>query len=377
MEILKRGLPNPFGRTSPLDYTHLAKIHDDEGVEALEAYIAERVALTGKQFRFDEVRKYDRTNEEAASLQFVTDNQTHLVIEAEYWLYRKAQFMDIIPMKTDVEFGATAVQYQVYDLAAKGDFVDEPGSSINYASVTKNSPSYGVRYGATGVKYNLHELAAAAFGGTNLNPLLMKAAMMGANKHIEQAWFRGLNRRGADWSRGILNQSTGANGISRTSVSTQWDASTPETALNILETIQTSIDRVQDDEGVVGTNLDGTVLVLLPPSQFKIVCRRPLSETIPNKSIWEYVEEKNTWSKRTNGSVMVKELVECRGAGQGGTDRMMTGLFSEETVEGCITRPPTPRAPQLHDLEVKIAFDYAFAPIYFKRLFPFNYTDGI
>jgi len=380
--IVKPGVPNLFGRSSPLDYGHLAKVHDELGVEAMESQIRERVDFVGAPFDFS---GWSRSNNnfhtrEDAVLGFMTDTQTHVAMEAEYQLYRTSKWMRIFPVKSNIPFGAKTVQYQVYDLAGEGTFIDEAGSSIQYVSVKRESPSYNLRYAGVGVKYSLHELEAAAYGGTSLNPLLMRAAMRGANKHMERAWFQGIANEGSDWARGLINQATtGSNAVGISTASSKtWDStSDAATAAAILEWVGKLIDDLQDDEEVVGTALTGRVLLLLPPTQYKILRRRPLSNTYVNRGIWSYVEENNTWTSDASGTLELMKLSELKGAGASSSDRAICGLFNEEVLEVATSRMPTPRAPQLDDLMVKIPIDYKFAPLYIKRPFAFRYGDGI
>ena len=337
--ITERGVPNLFGRSSPLDYPHLEKIHDKLGPEAMERQIALREKeCGGRQLQFKRWAKSanDFNTREAAILGFITDSQTHLAMEAEYQLYRTSKWMRLLPTKTNIPFGAKTVQYQVYDLAGEGKFIDDDGSNIEYVSVKRESPSYNLRYAGIGVKYNFHELESAAFGGTALNPLLMRAAMRGANNHMEKAWFQGLKNQGTEWSKGLINlATTGANkvGLGTASTST-WDGASPLTAPNILEFIGLQIDDIQDDQEIVGNALQGRVVVVLPPTQYKIIRRRPLSETYPNRSIWSYVEENNTWTSDNSGTLEIFKMSELIGAGASSSDRMIVGLFTEEIMEG-------------------------------------------
>ena len=368
---------NIFGRTSPLDWAHMAFVHDHFGPEEMEVQIRLRERMVGKPLQLPD-RQYDLvSNKDASILGYVTDNQTHLVMEAEHWLYRKTKYTELIPVKSDIPFGTQAVRYEVFDRSGEGDFLDEGGKSVNYVSVDRRSPSYSLRYAGIGVKYNYHEMAASMLSNSALNPKLMQAAVEGAIKQMQRAWFEGLANEGGAWRYGILNQPTNPNVDNHVSLTTStdgaWSGASAATPHQILEVVQSTIDRIQDDEEIVGGQLQGTLCIVMPPSLRKIIKRRPLSESYPTRSIWSYIMENNTWPDGFDVKLM--QLAECKGAGVGGTDRILSGVLTDDVLEAAVSRMPTPRAPQIVEAEVKILLDYAFAPVYTKYPIALDYLD--
>ena len=115
--------------------------------------------------------------------------------------------------------------------------------------------------------------------------------------------------------------------------------------------------------------------ILIPVEQFGLIVTRKVSHD-SERSILTYILENNL-TRQQGRELVIVPCKWCKGAGSGGTDRMVAYMNQQDRVCFNLTQPLTRMENEFHDLHFKIPYVCQFSEV--RLLYPSTarYMDGI
>lgn len=171
------------------------------------------------------------------------------------------------------------------------------------------------------------DMQKAGFIGRSLDQLLQDGMRMAYDKHMDQNVYTGLKEYG---TYGLVNHPDAAEttvaGNGATTPSTKWaDKSKEQILADINSAILTVWEAAEYDEEAMPNH------ILLPYEQYAHILNTMVTD-LAGESILDYVLKNNVAAK--NGrSLYVGAARWCKGAGTGGTDRMVVYVNHERFLQ--------------------------------------------
>ena len=187
------------------------------------------------------------------------------------------------------------------------------GLPVIQANVDKGM--YKAHVFAVALRVMFQDLQRANFVGRSLDQLLTDGVRLAYDKHNDQNVYVGLEEYG---STGLVNKpnvtaaavADGAKGTGN------WSDKTPaEILADINAAITATWAQADYDLSALPNH------ILLPYEEYTHILNTPVTELV-GKSIYDYVMENNL-STKNGGSLFIGATHWCKGAGSGGTDRMV------------------------------------------------------
>lgn len=309
------------------------------------------------------------TNDAAEALAFLTSQLAY--VEARIYEKKRVpmQYQRFVPVSTEAGEHVQSIEYETYDYVGRGKKHDGKSANIPRVDVAMNKKSLAVSLGAVGYDYSQEELRTSAFLRRPLSERRAAVAMEAFERHINAVALTGETESNFT---GLFNNAlvTYGNVAAGASTALAWASKTP---LEILEDINTAILTVWNNTAyneVVDT-------CLIAPDQFAYIATTPMSSTIPDKTILDYIKEHNL-SKANHGvDVEFAAAYGLKGIGAGSTDRFMVYVKDENKVKMHLPMPIRFLAPQLEGLNVFVPGEYKYGQVHFYYPKSALYQDGI
>lgn len=197
------------------------------------------------------------------------------------------------------------------------------GLPIVQASVDKGI--YKAHTFAVALRVMFQDMQRANFIGRSMDQLLQDGVRMAFDKHQDQNIYTGLPQYK---TTGTINnpdatESTVADGASGNG---NWVTKTPaEILADVNKALITTWDQAGNDLGALPNH------ILLPYEEYNYILSTPVSD-LATKSIYDYIMENNITSKN-GGDLFIGATQWCKGAGTGGTDRMVVYINHERYLK--------------------------------------------
>lgn len=197
------------------------------------------------------------------------------------------------------------------------------GLPIVQASVDKGI--YKAHTFAVALRVMFQDMQRANFIGRSMDQLLQDGVRMAFDKHQDQNIYTGLPQYK---TTGTINnpdatESTVADGASGNG---NWVTKTPaEILADVNKALITTWDQAGNDLGALPNH------ILLPYEEYNYILSTPVSD-LATKSIYDYIMENNITSKN-GGDLFIGATQWCKGAGTGGTDRMVVYVNHERYLK--------------------------------------------
>lgn len=197
------------------------------------------------------------------------------------------------------------------------------GIPVVQASVDKGI--YKAHVFALALRVMFLDMQRANFVGRSIDQLLQDGVRMAFDKHQDQNIYTGMDEYG---TTGLINnpdatESTVADGASGNG---NWATKTPA---EILADVNTALTVTWEQAGY---DLDALPNhILLPYEEYNYILNTPVSD-LATKSIYDYIMENNIANKN-GGDLFIGATQWCKGAGTGGTDRMVVYVNHERYVK--------------------------------------------
>ena len=207
--------------------------------------------------------------------------------------------------------------------------------------------------------------------GRDPETFLNKGIRLHCDKVIDRNVYRGFSKVS---STGLVNNPS----VTRSSAAphtpggsdTQWSS---KTADEILADINTAISAVWSANDCSGDALPNHIL--LPVEQFGQLVTRKVSDD-SERSILTYVLENNL-AVQQGGDLVISPCKWCRGAGTGGTDRMVVYANRVDRICFNLTQPLRRMETEYADMRIKIPYFAQFSEVRFLYPSTVRYMDAI
>ena len=207
--------------------------------------------------------------------------------------------------------------------------------------------------------------------GRDPETFLNKGIRLHCDKVIDRNVYRGFSKVS---STGLVNNPN----VTRSSAAphtsggsdTQWSA---KTADEILDDINTAISAVWTANDCSGDALPNHILI--PVEQFGQLVTRKVSDD-SERSILTYVLENNL-AVQQGGDLVISPCKWCRGAGTGGTDRMVVYANRVDRICFNLTQPLRRMETEYADMRIKIPYFAQFSEVRFLYPSTVRYMDAI
>ncbi len=207
--------------------------------------------------------------------------------------------------------------------------------------------------------------------GRDPETFLNKGIRLHCDKVIDRNVYRGFSKVS---STGLVNNPS----VTRSSAAahtpggndTQWSG---KTADEILADINTAISAVWAANDCSGDALPNHILI--PVEQFGQLVTRKVSDD-SERSILTYVLENNL-AVQQGGDLVISPCKWCRGAGTGGTDRMVVYANRVDRICFNLTQPLRRMETEYADMRIKIPYFAQFSEVRFLYPSTVRYMDAI
>lgn len=276
--------------------------------------------------------------------------------------YKPLKALMLIPVSTEIPQGANQVTYRTFTSIGFAKVIadyakDFPRVDVYGEEFTVKVKDIGDSYG-----YSIKEIRAAAYAGTNLNQRRANAARLAIDQKIDKIAWNG----DADYNiQGFIdypgmNEYTVPDGAA---LSPLWVDKTGDEIIADMNGIVTTI--MVDTNGVEIPNT-----LLLPLEQFNLVSSTRMTDG-NTMTILEFFLKNNPYVKT------VDWLNELKGAGAGGTDRMIAYDRSPEKVTFELPQPFEQFTAQQEGMEFKVPCMATTAGVIMYYPLSAAYGDGI
>lgn len=201
--------------------------------------------------------------------------------------------------------------------------------------------------------------------GRNIDTLLRDGLRMAYDKHMDENVYAGFSKYG---TTGLINNPD----VVITNATKTWATATPD---EILEMVNNAIlatwARAAYDLDAIPNH------IVLPYEQYNYIATTKVTN-LAEKTILTFLEDNNVATKN-GGDLFIGAVVWCKGAGTGGTDRMVTYCNKERYV-AIDELVPLTRAMTTPNAE-RFSYDTAYAgnvsetEVFYPETI--TYTDGI
>jgi len=304
-------------------------------------------------------RRFSDAETITAAMGLIGNNLQAVQAESDEILRRIFQINEFIPINTNVPEGATSKAINIVNRYGKGKFINKDGSNVEIAQASVNRVAYPIAYGGVIGSWSLQELRESLFAGVPLDSETIQSAVEACNYHIQEIGFTGSVQEGFE---GLLNHTdipiwAGA-GI-------DWPNAT---GLAIIAWVNALIAAIgQDSNEVLYQHFRSSDLIMaLPTEAYDLITTTPLGDNA-DKTIWDFLKARNSWTSRTGRELMLKSLPEADTAAAGGGERLVIYPNDKRVLE--MDMPISPRTTNVVNKEysVNTPYEYSISGLNVKR----------
>lgn len=319
-----------------------------------------------------------RDEQNAQAFGYLTNNLQAIHSVRDEILYTDLRLPEFITIISDVPEGAKTYAYRVTDRAGRGQFIENDGTSAPSANVSQRLVPYELRYAGIVPQWTMEDLRNAMLTGMALDADTVEAGMQGALNHIEEFALVGDDTLGV---KGLVNlPTTGAGKVTLVNTNVPDFLASTTTAEQIRAFITSQIGQViKDTAEVFGRTVRSGLCVYLPIEQFNKVTSFPFGDN-SDRSIWDYIEMYNPWTRYTGETPMLKavqELDDAGGTANAKLDRMIIAVNSNRVWEMAIPIFPRILTTINYGYVITAPMEYKMSALNIKRPTTIRYCDGV
>lgn len=267
--------------------------------------------------------------------------------------YPEVNFGELVDVNTETPEWADSVDFRMYDGVTMGKFIGANADDLPRVAASAKLFSAKIGYGGNEFEYSLDELRKSAHLNLPLDNTLAKMARRGAEEHTQRVVYFG------DAERGMTGLFNNPNVPVDNSLLDWFDPAT--TPLDIFEDLNDILSEVYTNtKGVHTANT-----LVLPANRWTYIVRTPMSETIPDVTILDYLKKNNVYTARTGLPLNVftrfqltQEELAKNINGYSDGDIVLAYDKSPENLETHIPMFWRPTAPQPRGLKIVIPAEY-------------------
>ena len=220
---------------------------------------------------------------------------------------------------------AQSVGYGVTGGSGEGVVGSGGANGIPIVSANVDNGIYRAHVFQVALRVMFVDMQRANYIGRSLDNLLTDGVRLTYDKHMDENVYMGLPRYG---TTGLLNNPDATEttvAATGTNSSTKWSAKTPAQILADINAALTANWAAADyDESAMPNH------ILLPYEQYTYLLNTPMTD-LATETILDYVSKNNVAAKN-GGGLYIGATRWCKGAGTGGSDRMVVYCNHERFV---------------------------------------------
>jgi len=302
---------------------------------------------------------------DANTLAFFERELTHVKAKTYDVKYPTLKFAEgqIIPINSDVGPGKENINYKQYDEVGIAKIVRSYANKLPRADVKGKEFTARVYTMALEYAYSIDEIEAAQVSGVPLDQKKANATRKGTMQLIENLAFSG------DDEYNIPGFNTNPN-MTETVIPADGTGSSKTFASKTPEQILRDLNDVANTPFDVTRGIEYADTLLLPNEQYSHIASTPRTTT-SDTTILNYFLENNPWIKH------VEPVHQMKGAGAGGTDRMISYRKDPDCLTLEIPVPYEQLEVQKQGLEFVVPTRARIGGVLFYYPLSMSYADGI
>ena len=294
------------------------------------------------------------------ALAFLISQLAYTEAQAYAKLYTPMQFREFIPVSGEGGW-KDEIRYELLDFAGQGKRISGAGRDLPRVDVQFGAKSFPVVPGGIAYGYLQEELMKSAYFRTPLPSARLEAAMLGAERHLNDVALNGEQNL-----TGFFNNANVPQGNAPTGT---WGSATPD---NILKDINTGISTVWSNTAYN----DHVTDIAMAPSAYAYIASTPRSST-SDTTILKYLLENNIAKLERGIDLRIRPCYGLNTAGSGGTRRAIYYVRKESRLKMHIPVELQFLAPQYVGLEVEIPGTYRYSGVEWRYPKSALYQDDI
>jgi hypothetical protein len=230
---------------------------------------------------------------------------------------RQLKAFALIPINTDAGPGVTEITWRQYNAVGFAKIIADYSKDFPRVDTYGEEKSVKVKAIGDSYGYNIKEIRMSARTGKSLDS---RRAAVARRAHDEMQNRLALISDPKIGTNGLVNYP----GITEATFLPDGEGDSTAWVNKTDEQILRDIDLLFDAVIVSTNNVEIPDTLLLPLENYRILGNRRLSDT--DTTLMKYIKENKPWIKR------IDWLYELTGAGAGGTNRALVGMFDEEHI---------------------------------------------
>lgn len=276
--------------------------------------------------------------------------------------HKTLKALQILTVNNDAPTGSETIEYRYFDGVGVAKIVADYATDFPRVDVYGKAKTAKVRSVGDSYGYSIKEIRRAQMTGTRLEQRRAMYARRAIDEILDSIAWKGDDEYGL---QGLINypgitEYTVANGVSG---SKTWSSKTAREKIKDVTGLLSSVVELTNGKAFCDT-------LILPISQFNLIAYEPLGDE-GSKTTLQFIKE------NFPNLTLVDWVAELKGAGEGGTDRMMAFNRSADKVDFQMPQLFEQFPPQQKGLEFVVLChaETAGTIVYFPQ--EVVYGDGI
>lgn len=276
--------------------------------------------------------------------------------------YKAMKGLAIVPMSTEANNGVESITWRRFSGYGVAKFIsdyahDFPSVDVAGEEVTVKPKGIGDKY-----HYSIKEIRSSQYSGKRLDQRRAQAARRAIDQKMNDTVISGDATTGL---QGFINYT----GITEDTVVADGTGSSKLFSTKTSDQINRDFNHLRNAIVVTTNGVEEPNLWLLPLAQYNYIKDTRMG-TNNDTTILQFI-------LKNNPGLRVDWLVELAGAGAGGTDRMLMGMFDEDHITHEVTQPFEQFDAQQKGMSFEIPCHAETAGVIIYYPLAFAYGDGI
>jgi hypothetical protein len=238
--------------------------------------------------------------------------------------YKQLKAKQVIPVDSSAPSGAKTITYRTFSKVGVAKIVSDYANDFPRADAFGVEKSANVRSVGDSYGYSIQEIRESQMSGSRLDQRRAESARRASEQLVDNIAWNGDTDNGLQGLinyPGINEYTVPADG---TGSSKLWSTKTPDQIVRDITGMSTAVEDITNGMEVIDT-------LLLPIAQYNILKNTRMTDG-NDKTIMTYLMENDIIAS-------IEKIVEMKGAGAGGTDKMMGYVRSPQNLTLEIPQP--------------------------------------
>lgn len=283
--------------------------------------------------------------------------------------YTNINFMELIPVSTDLPDWADHWDYVSYDAVTVGKFIGSSADDLPKVGLQANKTSVPIGYAGNSYDYSLDELRKSQQLRIPIDATKGRMAFRGAQEHTQTvAYFGDLPRK----MTGLFNNPN----VALDNSVVDWNTATGQ---EIIDDMNGLFIKVWTDSA----NVHVPNTLVLDSTRYSLISSRRM-DSGTDTTVLEFFMRNNLYTSLTGQRPLVAPRLQltaavlaANGVSNGNKDRMMAYELAQDNLEMQNPIPWRALAPQMKGLSIEIPCEYKMSGTEIRYLFSAAYRDHV